>query len=87
LQDPRVGALLGMTRAELLKELRFLLSDGTQFGGARAMLAVAHEIWWARPFVWLAALPGMLGVLDAGYKRVAAKRGCVAESCREGTKS
>jgi predicted DCC family thiol-disulfide oxidoreductase YuxK len=29
LQDPRVGALLGMPREELLFEMRFLLSDGS----------------------------------------------------------
>ena len=52
LQDPRVGALLGMKQEELLTELRFLLSDGTNFGGARAVVAVAREIWWARGFVW-----------------------------------
>src|SRR6267378_677263 len=32
LQDPRVGALLGLLREELLFEMRFLLSDGSQFG-------------------------------------------------------
>src|ERR1700757_2315403 len=53
LQDPRVGALLGMPRSELLKELRFLMSDGTHAGGANAVLSVAREIWWARPLVWL----------------------------------
>lgn len=81
LQDPRVGALLGMTRQERLKELRFLLGDGKNFGGARAVLAVAREIWWARPILWLAAVPGMMSVMDAGYKLVATKRGCVAERC------
>jgi predicted DCC family thiol-disulfide oxidoreductase YuxK len=84
LQDPRVGALLGMTRHELLKELRFLLNDGTQFGGARAVLAVAREIWWARPLAWVVGLPGMMAAMDAAYKRVAAKRGCAAESCELG---
>jgi predicted DCC family thiol-disulfide oxidoreductase YuxK len=81
LQDPRVGALLGMKREELLTELRFLLSDGTNFGGARAVVAVAREIWWARSFVWLAALPGMMPVLDAGYEWIAERRGCVSHTC------
>ena len=63
LQDPRVGALLGMSREELLREMRLLLSDGRQFGGADAAVALAHEIWWARPLVWLAWLPGMLDLL------------------------
>jgi len=87
LQDPRVGALLNMTRLELLKELRFLLSDGTQFGGARAVLAVAREIWWARPLAWIAALPCMLRALDAGYQSVASRRGCAAASCEAGADS
>jgi predicted DCC family thiol-disulfide oxidoreductase YuxK len=81
LQDPRVGALLGMTRHELLLELRFLLSDGRQFGGADAVLEVAREIWWGRPVVWLAKLPGMLPLLHAGYWWVAARRSCSASAC------
>src|SRR6266550_9204510 len=36
LQDPRVGALLGMPREELMREMQFLLSDGSRFGGADA---------------------------------------------------
>src|SRR5271165_483071 len=52
LQDPRVGPLLGLAPSDLLYELKFLLSDGCQFGGANAVLAVAQEIWWAGPLVW-----------------------------------
>jgi len=78
LQDPRVGALLGMPRQELLRELRFLHSDGRQSEGANAVLAVAREIWWANPLVWLAAIPGALPLLHAGYRWVAAQRNCVA---------
>jgi predicted DCC family thiol-disulfide oxidoreductase YuxK len=81
LQDPRVGALLGLNRAEWLKELRFLLSDGTSFGGARAVVAVGREIGWARPFVWFAALPGMMRLLDICYRWVASKRGCLSQTC------
>ncbi len=78
LQDPRVGALLGMPRQELLRELRFLHSDGRHYGGANAILAAAHEIWWASPLVWLAAIPGIMPLLDAGYRLVASQRSCAA---------
>jgi predicted DCC family thiol-disulfide oxidoreductase YuxK len=78
LQDPRVAALLGMTRQELLRELRFVLSDGSLFSGAGAVLAVAREVWWARPLVWLAKTPGVMSVLQAGYLQIAAQRRCVA---------
>jgi predicted DCC family thiol-disulfide oxidoreductase YuxK len=86
LQDPRVGALLGMTRKELLKELRFLLSDGTHSGGASAVIALAREIWWARPLLWIAALPGMMPILDGAYKWIASQRGCSSESCEVQTR-
>jgi predicted DCC family thiol-disulfide oxidoreductase YuxK len=76
LEDPRVAALLGVSPLALRKELRFVLSDGRQSGGASAVLAVAREIWWARPLGWLAALPGGVHVLESGYRRIARRRGC-----------
>src|SRR2546425_860235 len=53
LQDPRVGALLGLRREELMREMQFLLSDGSRYGGADAAAALAREIWWGRPLVWV----------------------------------
>jgi len=81
LQDPRVSALLGMSREQLLLELRFLDSQGGNHGGAKAVLALAHEIWWARPLVWLSQIPGMHAALDAGYRWVAAQRNCHSVQC------
>jgi len=81
LQDPRVGVLLGLAEADLLRELRFLLSDGSQFGGADAVLALARQIWWARPGVWLAKIPGMMGQMRRGYYWFAARRSCEAMRC------
>ena len=70
LQDPRVAALLGMSRQELLEELRVLLGDGINAGGVNAVMAVAREIWWARPLVWLSSLPGAMRILGLGYKLI-----------------
>jgi predicted DCC family thiol-disulfide oxidoreductase YuxK len=81
LQDPRVGPLLGLSPDELLRELKFLLSDGRQFGGASAVIAVAQHIWWAGPLVWLSRIPGMKPTLDAAYRWVAAQRKCAATNC------
>jgi predicted DCC family thiol-disulfide oxidoreductase YuxK len=80
LQDPRVSALLGMPRQELLRELRFLLQDGAQYGGADAVLALAREIWWGRPLVWVSKLPGMMKLLHVGYRWVAGRRSCATRS-------
>jgi predicted DCC family thiol-disulfide oxidoreductase YuxK len=78
LQDPRVGSLLGLSRQELLRELRFLLSDGTQYGGADAVLAVAREIWWAHPLVWISMIPGAAELFHASYRWIAGRRSCAA---------
>jgi len=82
LQDPRVGTLLGLSPSELLLEMRLLLSNGQQTGGADAAVALAHEIWWARPLVWLSKLPGMMQVLRSAYRGIATHRKCsAAMSC------
>jgi len=82
LQDARVGALLGLPPTELMREMRVLLSNGRQYGGADAGVALAGEIWWARPLVWVAKIPGMLNWLRLGYRAVAERRSCVAANCR-----
>ena len=78
LQDARVGALLGLPRHELRRELRFLLSDGTHYRDADAVLAVARQITWARPLVWLANVPGALSLLRKNYRWFAVRRHCSA---------
>jgi len=79
LQDARVGALLGLSREELMREMRVLTADGQHYGGANAAVALAREIWWARPLVWLAQVPGVMGTLRRGYRWVAGRRSCAAE--------
>jgi predicted DCC family thiol-disulfide oxidoreductase YuxK len=81
LQDSRVGSLLGMTRDELLRELRFLDEHGSLHGGAKALLALAREIAWARPLIWISRIPGMDAALDAGYRWVATQRNCHSVQC------
>ena len=78
LGDPRVGALLGLARGELLKELRFLDSGGMAWGGSQAVVALAREFWWGRPLGWAARLPGVAPALANAYRRLAARRGCRA---------
>lgn len=81
LQDPRVAPLLGLSREELLCEMRFLLSDGTHYGGADAAVVMAREIWWARPLVWLASLPGAMKLLRRAYRTIAENRSCSSVAC------
>lgn len=85
LQDPRVGALLGLPREELLREMRLLMADGTHLGGADAAVALAKEIWWWRPLVWLSQIPGMMPRLRALYRWIAARRNCQSDHCAVNT--
>ena len=84
LQAPHAGALLGLSREELLREMRFLLDDGSPAGrltgGADAVVALAREIGWARPIVWLAQIPGVMPLLRRGYRWIAAKRNCAVRA-------
>jgi predicted DCC family thiol-disulfide oxidoreductase YuxK len=80
LQDPRVGQLLGLPEDELLREIRLLLGDGRQFGGADAVITLASDIWWARPIVWLSRLPGMTSLFHNTYRWIASNRKCAAVS-------
>src|SRR5882762_735506 len=77
----RVGALLGLRREELMREMQFLLSDGSRYGGADAAVALAREIWWWRPLLWVSRIPGMMEILRKGYRWIAGRRSCVAVSC------
>lgn len=82
LQDRRVASLLGLSPEELLRAIRFVRADGSQYLGADAVLAVARELWWARPLLWVAKLPGMMRVVREGYRWIAKRRRCPAEHCR-----
>lgn len=82
LQDPRVGALLGLSRAELMREIKLVMDDGTLTGGADALVALARHIWWAAPVMWFAKIPGGMDAMRKWYRTVAERRKCGAASCQ-----
>ena len=82
LQDPRVGALLGLSREELQRTIRFVLPDGTQHLGADAVFAVARELGWAWPVRWVTKAPGVLPAARAAYRWVARRRRCLGQGGR-----
>jgi predicted DCC family thiol-disulfide oxidoreductase YuxK len=82
LQDRRVATLLGLRPEELLLEIKFLAPDGRQYGGADAAVAVAREIWWAQPVVWLAKFPWIMRSFRSLYRGIAARRRCSATNCK-----
>jgi predicted DCC family thiol-disulfide oxidoreductase YuxK len=85
LQDPRVGALLGLSEDKLMREIHLLMSDGQRYGGADAVIALSRQIWWARPLVLLAKIPCALNLFRSAYRAIAANRRCSAENCARET--
>ncbi len=81
LQDPRVADLLGLSEEGLLREMRVLSAEGKHYGGADAVIFLARKVWWAWPLVALAQPPGILPLLRAAYRWIAAKRSCASNAC------
>ena len=81
LQDPRVQALLASPPEELLREMRVATADGEVYGGAKAIVFLARQIWWAWPLYAAAKLPGVPRILGACYRWFAAHRKCSSGSC------
>jgi predicted DCC family thiol-disulfide oxidoreductase YuxK len=78
LQDPRVAALLGLDAQELLRAIRLVMSDGRQYTGAEALVALGGQFAWARPLVWMSKLPGGPAALRSAYDWMARRRRCRA---------
>src|SRR5437899_7940581 len=74
LQSPGAPRELGLSGSALLREVRLLLADGRNLGGADALLEVARRIWWAFPIWILSLLPGVRPLMRASYRVVAANR-------------
>lgn len=81
LQDPRAREQLSLSEQQLLAELRLLMNDGSQLGGADAFVFLARYIWWGWPLWALAQSRIMRRVLRAGYRWVAARRQCHSSAC------
>lgn len=81
LQTPGTSAKLGVPDDELLDEMRLRLRDGTQFGGAAAVVEIARHIWWAWPLWALSRMPGAIRPMNAIYRWIASHRGCANGVC------
>jgi len=81
LQQPWVGAKLGMPVNTLLSDIRLLTSTGELVSGARVYLYVTRRIWWAWPFYAIFSLPGFNWLIEVGYHWFARNRYCVSRSC------
>src|SRR5688572_3394873 len=76
LQHEWVQRRLNFTKARALEEMRVLTSAGHVFGGADALIFLARQIWWVKPFTWVTRIPLVHAILHRVYRWVAARRTC-----------
>lgn len=81
LQSPEASPWLGATGLAPLGEMRLVLADGRNLGGADAIVEIARHIWWAWPLWAVSRFPGIMPILRAGYRVVAANRHCANDVC------
>lgn len=76
LQTPWVQARLALDPDAPLDEMRLLTVAGEDLGGANALIFLLRQVWWLWPLYLVARLPRMHGLVDRGYRWIAAHRGC-----------
>ena len=81
LQLPDAPQRLGLSGRALLREMRLLLADGRNLGGADAVLEIARRIWWTWPLWLVSRVPGVSPLLHAVYRVIAANRYCFGGAC------
>ena len=81
LQDRWVALALGISREELLKEMRVWTRKRELLRGADALVYLAGRIWWAWPLYALGRLPCLRGAIHAAYRSMAARRNCLSVAC------
>lgn len=81
LQTVGLAERLGLSKSQLLEEMRVLRPDGKCFGGADALLEIARDFWWAWPFRQLGRIPVIRHILRAGYQWIARNRNCGTVGC------
>ncbi|MEX2216464.1 MAG: DCC1-like thiol-disulfide oxidoreductase family protein [Phycisphaeraceae bacterium] len=81
LRTPWVRQRLGLTEGRRPDRIWLLLPGGEELGGADAIIELARRIGWARPFAFIAGLPGIRHLLHAGYNFIARRRTCIGDTC------
>lgn len=67
-------AQLGLSAEDAMTQLWYASPNGLLSGGAAAVNAALHWVWWLRPLTWLYRLPGLARLEEWVYRWVAANR-------------
>jgi predicted DCC family thiol-disulfide oxidoreductase YuxK len=63
------------------EEMKVVTAAGKTIGGASAVMYLARQVWWTWPLWALSRMPGMMQLLDCGYRWIAARRHCARGLC------
>ncbi len=55
-------------------EMKLVTRDGETIGGAHVVVYLTRQIWWAWPLWAISHVPGVMRLLERGYRRIAAER-------------
>ncbi len=81
LQDPRVAVLLALPAEQLLREMQVVTCECEIYSGAKTIVYLGRQIWWAWPLFATAKIPGLPRILDGGYRWFAYHRHCTSSAC------
>src|SRR6266567_2700272 len=54
--------------SEPATEMKLVTGDGETIGGARVVVYLARQIWWAWPLWAMSRVPGVMSLLERGYR-------------------
>jgi predicted DCC family thiol-disulfide oxidoreductase YuxK len=62
--------------SEPAEEMKLVTHGGEIIGGARALVYLARQVWWAWPLWAVSRIPGAMRLLERGYRRFGSRRNC-----------
>ena len=62
------------------EEMKVVTAAGETMGGAAALVYLARRLWWTWPLWAISRLPGMMGLLAHGYRKLARRRNCATHA-------
>src|SRR5262249_58047621 len=81
LQADWVRERVGLDGAELTRDLRLLLSNGSHIQGADVYRYVMRRVWWGYPLFLASTLPILRAALALGYRTFPRNRRRISEPC------
>jgi predicted DCC family thiol-disulfide oxidoreductase YuxK len=70
--------------SEPADEMKLVTGGGETIGGAHAIVYLARRIWWGWPLWAVSRVPGVMRLLEHGYRQFAIRRHCFHGACEVG---